>query len=648
MNREGKKCVLYPRVSTEMQVDGYSLEGQKNSLKRFADREEMEIVGIYEDAGKSGKSIEGRPAFKKMLSDIKNGLEIEYILVYKLSRFGRNAADILNSLEFVQSYGINLICIEEGIDSSQTSGKLLISVLSAVAEIERENIIEQTMNGRREKARQGGWNGGFAPYGYYLKDNQLLIEETEAEAIRIIFDKFGNSDIGLGGVAKYLNLQGIKKIPRQNGKLETWSSHLIRQILDNPVYCGKIAYGRRTREKVKGTKNEYKQVHTDDYILEDGQHEGIVSEELWQKVHAKRKATGIKQPSKVGKDRSHLLTGVLKCPICGSSMYTNKHAWTNKDGTYKEVYYYICGRNKQERGHHCDYKASLRKTDIEPLVVEAVKELVSDAYFAKEIEKRIGVQTDTSTVDKELSNYENKLKEVDLNKARLENEIDNLPADARYRERKIHDMTLRLDALYDTMVELEERIEDAKLRKGSIEMEAITLDNVYKIMQNFGKLYAIMSDEEKKSLITYLIKEIQIYPNGESEMPLKSIEFNFPIYIDGKEVRKVLWERGNTVETCVLLSKLKSTPHIEVEINLDEMDLSRAESKTTYEEIKEYVLKNYGMNVTNLYIAQVKRKYGIIERINYNLGEGKTRVPQVTAEKEESIEDALRHFQMIS
>lgn len=111
MNREGKKCVLYPRVSTEMQVDGYSLEGQKNGLKRFADREEMEIVGIYEDAGKSGKSIEGRPAFKKMLSDIKNGLEIDYILVYKLSRFGRNAADILNSLEFVQSYGI-IICTD--------------------------------------------------------------------------------------------------------------------------------------------------------------------------------------------------------------------------------------------------------------------------------------------------------------------------------------------------------------------------------------------------------------------------------------------------------------------------------------------------------------------------------------------------------
>ena len=183
--------------------------------------------------------------------------------------------------------------------------------------------------------------------------------------------------------------------------------------------------------------------------------------------------------------------------------------------------------------------------------------MVSDKYFAKEIEKRIGVQIDTTAIDKELVNYESKLKEVDLHKARLEREIDNLPIDARFRERKIHDMTLRLDALYDTIVELEERIEDAKLRKSSIEMETITLDNIYKLMLNFGKLYDIISDEEKKSLITYLIKEIQIYPNGESEQPLKSIEFNFPIYRDGQEVRRLLWEKGNTVETVVLLTKVQ-------------------------------------------------------------------------------------------
>ena len=101
------------------------------------------------------------------------------------------------------------------------------------------------------------------------------------------------------------------------------------------------------------------------------------------------------------------------------------------------------------------------------------------------------------------------------------------------------------------------------------------------------------------------------------------------------------------VETCVLLSKLKSTKSIEVKIELDEMDLTQAESRATYAEIKQYVMENAGLNVSQLYIAQVKRKHGLIERINYNVGDGKSKVPQVTPEKEKAIEEALRHFKMI-
>lgn len=101
------------------------------------------------------------------------------------------------------------------------------------------------------------------------------------------------------------------------------------------------------------------------------------------------------------------------------------------------------------------------------------------------------------------------------------------------------------------------------------------------------------------------------------------------------------------VETVVLLSKLKSSKSIEVKIELDEMDLTQAESKATYEEIKQYVMENAGLNVSQLYIAQVKRKHGLIERVNYNVGSGKAKVPQVPMEKEKAIEDALRHFKMI-
>ena len=555
MNKEGKKCFIYSRVSTEMQVEGYSLEAQKNCLTKFAEREEMQIVNYYEDAGKSGKSIKGRPAFKKMLSDIESGQNVDYILVYKLSRFGRNAADILNSLELIQTYDVNLICIEEGIDSSQTSGKLLISVLSAVAEIERENILEQTMNGRREKARQGKWNGGPAPYGYKIKDNMLCVNEDEAELVRLIYDKYVNTNIGYTGIAKYLNMQGIKKSVRTEKMIEQCSAHFVSLVLTNPVYCGKIAYGRRTLEKVKGKKNHYKRINASEYIKVEGLHEPIISEELWNKAQEKRKATGRKFASKYGKDRTHLLTGLLKCPVCGGPMYANRHCWTKRDGTYKEVGYYVCGRNKLDRGKFCEYKADLKKSVIEPLVIEAIKEVVSDKYFAKAIEAHIGNIGKDNRLDKEIANFENRLSEIELNKARLEKEIDTLPADVKFRDKKLHDMNLRLDGMYEVMVEIEESIADARLRKKAMEEEAVTLENIRKILLNFTELFDIMEEDEQKNLLTYLVKEIQLNPNWESKSPLKYIEFNFPIYRNGEEVRKFMCESDSNVETLAILSK---------------------------------------------------------------------------------------------
>ena len=102
------------------------------------------------------------------------------------------------------------------------------------------------------------------------------------------------------------------------------------------------------------------------------------------------------------------------------------------------------------------------------------------------------------------------------------------------------------------------------------------------------------------------------------------------------------------VETVCLLSKLQSKEHIEIEVTMDEMDLTSAESKATYEEIKAYVLEHSGLKVSSLYIAQVKQKHGIIERENYNKPKSEdTRQPQCPPEKEEAITEALRHFGMI-
>lgn len=101
------------------------------------------------------------------------------------------------------------------------------------------------------------------------------------------------------------------------------------------------------------------------------------------------------------------------------------------------------------------------------------------------------------------------------------------------------------------------------------------------------------------------------------------------------------------VETVVLLSTQRTERHIDIEITTDELDLTCAEAKATYEQIKAYVKENFGLNVSNLYIAQVKREFGIVERINYNIGAEGHKVPQVTEEKRKAIIDALKHFKMI-
>ena len=142
-----------------------------------------------------------------------------------------------------------------------------------------------------------------------------------------------------------------------------------------------------------------------------------------------------------------------------------------------------------------------------------------------------------------------------MNKARLEKEIDTLPADVKFRDKKLHDMNLRLDGMYEVMAEIEESIADARLRKKAMEEEAITLENIRKILLNFTELFDIMEEDEQKNLLTYLVKEIQLNPNWESKSPLKYIEFNFPIYRNGEEVRKFMCESNSTVETLVLLGR---------------------------------------------------------------------------------------------
>ena len=653
--KKKEKCYLYIRVSTAMQVEGYSLDAQKDRLVKFAEFQGMEIVREYCDAGKSGKSITGRPEFQQMLQDVADDRDgVSYILVFKLSRFGRNAADVLNSLQYIQDYGVNLICVEDGIDSSKDSGKLTITVLSAVAEIERENILVQTMEGRRQKAREGKWNGGQAPFGYLLdsKNSTLIVNPEEAEIVRIIFDKFIHTDMGADSISNYLNQHGYSKKKLRDQEVSHFSRSTIIKILDNPVYAGKIAYGKSVTEKVKGTRDQYRRVKQDEYLLADGLHESIIDPETWEAAKAKRKVTGIKWNKTHSLDHEHILSGILKCPVCGSGMAgTVRRRKNKKTGEYKDDFYYRCQhRRKIDEDHFCGFKPSLNQDELNEKVVQIIRDMVAMEKFRDFIQSKLQEKVDVSSLEEEREQVKGKLQQVMGAKKKLVLMLDKLDVNDRHYERKYQDMQERLDNLYDRISELEEMLADVEEKISASCGEQITGKQIYQFLLEFDKIYRKMTDLEKKEFMRTFIKAIELYPErDDSGRIIKQISFKFPVYYNGCEGDTIRLLNENTVETVVLLSKGEiDSKKVRVEFSLEDMDMSGFQKGATYEQIKAYVLEKYGLKVSSLYISQVKRKCGLDVGQNYNLSKKEdAKVPQCPPEKEAAIMEALKHFHMV-
>ena len=556
--KQRTKCFIYTRVSTSMQVDGYSLDGQKDRLRKYADYQDYQIVGEYSDEGKSGKNVEGRPEFLKMLRDIESGeYGVSFVLVFKLSRFGRNAADVLTSLQRMQDYGVNLICVEDGIDSSKDAGKLMISVLSAVAEIERENILVQTMEGRRQKAREGRWNGGFAPYGYKLENGELLIEPDEAEVVKIIFDKYTTTPMGTQKIAHWLNEHGYRKIQRHNNKLEAFTGSFIVGVIDNPVYCGKIAYGRRHNEKIPGTRNEYHIVRSDDYMLVDGRHEPIISEDIWRTAHVQREGTNKKQPKTHSLEHEHVLSGILKCPVCGCGMYGNVNRKKKGDGTfYKDYFYYACKHRLHVDGKRCDYHHQWGEDIIDKAVEEVIRKLVSNPQNEQALREKIGSRIDTAELEKELAAQQKLLRQQTGTKDRLSEQIDSLEYDDPHYDRKLQDLQERQNHIYDLIAETEVKLANVQDRLENVRQQKVSADHVYQFLLYFDQLYDKFTDADKKAFMGRFIESVEIYPERQPNgQILKHIEFAFPVYYQGNEMTGMSWDSEGTVETVVLLSR---------------------------------------------------------------------------------------------
>lgn len=380
----------------------------------------------------------------------------------------------------------------------------------------------------------------------------------------MLMRKYANTEMGSNGIAKYLAQQGINKIARQNGSNTMFDAHLIRTILENPVYCGKIAFGRRKKEKIVGTRDEYHLVKQDNYMLCDGIHEAIIDADVWEAVQEKREKMAKKyEHVNKGKDEKiHLLSGLLRCPVCGAGMYGNKSIKKRNGVHYKDYFYYGCKHRRSTRGHSCTFNKQLQEEKLDSAIAEVISKLVSNPKFADMMQKKINMKVDTKEIDTEIANLQKQLGQYIGTKRSLEKQIDNLDVEDRHYDRKLSDLQDRLDKMYDNIDDAEKSITVCKDRKKAIEAEKLTGDNIYKALIYFDKMYEMLEDADKRDLLTALIDEIQVYEEEQANGQwLKSIAFKLPIIESDMDLSL---DKDRHVETVAMFSHKKPDSVINV------------------------------------------------------------------------------------
>ena len=546
--KKKQKCYIYTRVSTAMQVDGFSLDAQRERLLQAAKYHDLSVVREFSDAGFSGKNTTGRPQFTEMMRLIRNGNPdgVGYVLVFKLSRFARNAADVLLNLEIMESADVALISADEGIDSSGSAGRLVISVLAAVAEIERSNIRDQSRAGRQQKAREGSWNGGPAPLGYKIvrdengRNGHLAIEESEAELVRLIFDRYVRGGMGFAGVAKWLNENGYRRTVRRGGKHSLFAEHAVKQVLQNPVYTGRIAYGRYGQEKIQGTRDEYRVVRRKSYDTYDGKHEAIIDDELWEKAQAKMKAAGAKQLLHYGPKHIHLLSGIVRCPVCGSSMYGRVVRRKKHDGSgeyYPDIYYYSCRKTRDLTGEPCTYTTNIREDDLDEEVIAIAQTALDSMPFSEDVIKGFGRPEDLDTLSEERDGFLAERKQQERKKSRLREKIRRLDPGSDLYDAMYADLEDVLQEINGEIADLDDRIADVEERIRTAEDGAISAEKMMRVFERVAYHLDEWPDDEQRDLMHLFFDRIEILskprPGGQR---VTHVRFKFPISLEGGPV----------------------------------------------------------------------------------------------------------------
>ena len=458
-----KKAVIYARYSSDNQTE-QSIEGQLRVCNEYATREGYTIIDNYIDRAMTGTN-DNRPAFQQMLLDSgKKGFE--YVLVYKFDRFARSRHDSAVNKAILKKNGVKVISATEFITDSP-EGIILEGMLESFAEYYSAELSQKVKRGRKESRIKGYFVGGYVPYGYYVKDKKVYVNEQQAEIVKQCYNDY-LSGMKLKDIAAKLTNQGVKTNFNNN-----FSINQVSRMLRNTFYVGKV-YADDT-------------VYTNIYPR-------IIDDEIFEKVNKTlqvSKRTGAQKKAVV----PYLLSGKLVCGECKALM-------TGDCGTGRNHvhFYYNCVNRKKT--HTC-HKKPVEKYYIENYIVEATKNFLKNCKQLEQISSNIAILFNKSIQeDFALNSLNSQLKDVNRKLNNMANAIANGIFSRTTNE--------KLNSLEKQKEEIEIKIAEHSIKK----IQPVSADTIYNYFLSFKDI-DITDTKACQTMINMFVNKVILYDNGE-------------------------------------------------------------------------------------------------------------------------------------
>lgn len=370
-----KRVAAYVRVSTDGEEQLQSFRSQKQYYQdKISQNKDWALVGIYADEGITGTKTKNRDNFLKMVEDSMNGM-IDIILTKSISRFSRNLLDTLTYVRMLKDRGITIIFEKENINTSTMEGEMQLALLASLSQNEVESISQNVKMGVRMKMQRGemmGFNGCLG-YDYHPEDKSITVNESEAEIVSFIFDRY------IEGYGAYTIAKELTKLGKLNKKGEVkWTDSGVRGILKNEKYKGDLMQGKTyTLDPISKRRLDNRGEQAKYYVKDH--HEAIVSEEVWDKAQEICRSrykvnSNVVEGTRTKFARKFAFSSMCECGFCGTNLTRRSH---HQDTQHKKPVW-KCRTASNKGIENCPNSKSIDESIIENAFVEMFRLLAEN------------------------------------------------------------------------------------------------------------------------------------------------------------------------------------------------------------------------------------------------------------------------------